>query len=775
MSKSSGNNDINIAYLEKLADAVSDAAMSMQKISESYGANGQLEQTLKNLAKSVNDGTMTTKQLLKEAASTQKNIRSVEYGLEDTTKYNKTVNMFIKLLEEKIGNSSIDDVLIKKLTTAFENLDVTAILESEKIGQRGGKGAPLKGVMNNEKLNKVNEDLAKRIGLKLDEASDKLMAFFQEQEEKKQKKQKGFIDDLVEGLEKSKWVGGALHDTFRLIGLLGANWLSQFGQLGRILGGAFYVAMETAGPILVKLLLQGMGKLFTSLPRMLSGLWGNAVKLSTNLGGPLSMFAPGRWGMMSGAGKAASVGRLATAGLASAGLGAGAFWAGGQSIQSFKQGDKVSGSAFGVGAAGLGVAAVAALVAGISAPITLIAATIGGIAVGVAAIWKNREKIAEHYKKNKEFYDKVLAFMDFVMPPIGILRHYIEWLVDHWPWGREDKEGQKNGFIQGVKNLFGVQDTKAVQHIGGVGINKAGGVLGIEKVDKMTASRIAEEYFRQYPEQAKNVYERVGSKYASLGDFRTDWAIRNSKGQATEAILYAGASQNLEKMWGALVSSGAMTQERAELMKYTSGRKGAGGPHASRSKHANVMNMVTDLGAASWTDEEWKAATEVLSPMLASMGFKLKYEGVDSKGKTHFTDDFVAGLSNRHFHVELLNGYENMAAEGAKKNIANYKAMAEQHSIDIKNLAEFVDPGEVQKKREEKFAAAYTDELTTAEYERILQKNKVRKDENTGSWMRETDRGTEALWRNDSTGNLEWRMLVQTMQNVSQYSANGRS
>ena len=132
MSKSNNTDDINIQYLEKLVAAIADAAVSMDKISESYGANGQLEKTIRDLAKSVNSGNMTTKQLLKEAASAQKNIRSVEYGLEDTTKYNKTINLFTKLLEEKIRDSKIDDALIQKITTAFENLDVTAILESEK-------------------------------------------------------------------------------------------------------------------------------------------------------------------------------------------------------------------------------------------------------------------------------------------------------------------------------------------------------------------------------------------------------------------------------------------------------------------------------------------------------------------------------------------------------------------------------------------------------------------------------------------------------------------
>lgn len=783
MSKSSGKDDINVAYIEKLAESVANATLVLEKLSENYGSNGQLEQTLRNLAQSVNKGEMTLKQMLKEAASTQKNIRSVEYGLEDTSKYNKTVNIFLKALEERLGNSKIDDVLVKKITTAFENLDVSAILESEKMGQRGQKGAPLRNVMDNEKLGKVNEDLARRVGLKLDGATYKLVTFLQGQEQRQIKRSRGFVDDLVDGLAKSKWVGGALQDTFRLIGLLGANWLTKFGQLGRILGGAFYVAMSTAGPLLVNMLLKGMGKLFTSLPRMLSGLWGNAVKLSTNVRGPLSMFTPGRWGMMSGAGKAASVGRLAGAGLAAGALGTGAFFAGRESYRSFKQGDKVGGSAFGIGAAGLGVAAIAALIAGIAAPVTLIAAAIGGIAVGVGALWKNREKILEHYKKHKEFYTKLMTVMELMMPPLFILRKSIEWIVDHWPFGKKDKDGNENSPWQSFLNMVGLgQDKKAVEHIAGVGVNKAGALLGIEKLNKMEASNVTEAYFNKYGDRA--IYEKVGSKHASLVDFENDLAIRDKSGKATAAVLYKGASENLEKMWDALVAQG-MSRERAELLKYSSGRSTLTSPHQKGGTHENVMNMVTDLAAASWTDSEWKAAMEVLKPMLDKQGFQLVWEGKDASGKTTFSKEFVEGLSsNKHFHVQLKPGYENMGPEVANENIANYKTLKENYSMEVKNLAAFVDPKEIEKIKKDRALnmagkGYHVDldkmELTEADYLGVLKKNKIYKDENTGSWMRESNKGVEALWRNDSTGNLEWRLIVQTMQNASQYSTNGRS
>ena len=86
MSKSSGgNNDINIAYLEKLTQAVADMAMRLDKIIPNYDSDGVLEQTIRDLSKSVQNGEITLKQMLKEAAATQKNIRNMnilKLGLE---------------------------------------------------------------------------------------------------------------------------------------------------------------------------------------------------------------------------------------------------------------------------------------------------------------------------------------------------------------------------------------------------------------------------------------------------------------------------------------------------------------------------------------------------------------------------------------------------------------------------------------------------------------------------------------------------------------------
>ena len=106
---------------------------------------------------------------------------------------------------------------------------------------------------------------------------------------------------------------------------------------------------------------------------------------------------------------------------------------------------------------------------------------------------------------------------------------------------------------------------------------------------------------------------------------------------------------------------------------------------------------------------------------------------------------------------------------------AEQKAVAEQRSIAIQSVAEFVDPEGVKQAKVNKASNSYTGtntELTDSEYLTILKKKGVYEDKNTNSWMRETDQGIESLWY-DNTGNMQWRLIVSTMQGASQ-GATGR-
>ena len=647
---------------------------------------------------------------------------------------------------------------------------------SERAEARGEKDVPMKGVHGNKKLNEHLKEIRKGMvsGLTLISQMQRgIIGFFKELPEKTQKALKKLGEDLVEGLEKSKFVGGVMRDTFRLLGLMGASWLSRFGQLGRIFGGAFYVVMSTVGPSLVNLLLKGLGKILLNLP------WG---KLLQGLGKGIGAFG---------------VGNLIGVG---AGV-AGSIWAFNEASDSWQQGRKGNATAFGIGGTGmalgagaLGLAGAASLgsaamggaaAGGIAATLSGIAAALGpigwtllaiGAAVaGIAFLWKKFGKdIQQHYKDNKDFYDNWFNNILHALLPITFLK-------DAWDWIK-DRFGIGGSSSASTSSRYNEQDKTAVQHIAGMGVNKAGGVIGVEKLDKMTASKVAETYFSQYPERANNAYERVGSKYASLVDFQNDWAIRDEKGNAKEAILYKGASQDLEDMWAALVSSGAMTKERAELMKFTSGRSTLSSPHVKGGTHENIMNMVTDLGSASWTDAEWEAAMKVLKPMLADKGFNLKWEGKRADGSTYFGDNFVAGLTNRHFHVETLPNAET--SKGAKENIENFEKEDAEKYGQVKAIVSKIEP-EIEDKIQLELAAdeelrknilgiPTRDRISYEEAQKkVLKDMGYEINENTGAIIKHDKKGNYYSVIEGPDGNLSLKNLLETGNNYNALGTSG--
>ena len=653
----SGSFDDNLVYISRLLEGILDQKSSIDPMSQS-AYNKLLDNFSVQIGK-LADASNVTKSELKNIIAYFKTFVS-SYDLK-STEFNKTVQQLQRSLEGRMeGGEKLE---ADKLLKGLSNLFTSAVLQSIKAEERGKKGT-FKNVIDNEKLQAITKDLAERMGVKSDATANKIIEFFKEQEKKREKRERGFTDDLIEGLEKSKWVGGALRDTFALIGLLGGRFMSQFGPLGRKIGAAFYVAMITAGPILTQMLMKGIGGVLKNTLPMLKEF----------------LFPGGQ-----------NVGNMIGAGL---GL-AGAMWAGKEAKDSERRGMKGNATAFKVGGAGmaaggiaLGTAAVATSVAGVAGgsaiggiaaaiaaalgPIGWTLLGIGAAIAGLAYLWKNHsETIKKWAKKFGDFVGKVIDFMALFNPVFAA----IKWMKDNW---EHPIEGIKNTFAAGVagfKRFAGIQETKAIDTVGGVGINKYGGVIGLEKVDKMKASAIAEQYFAEHPEKAGRMYEKVGSKYASLGSFENDWAIRNAQGTATAAVLHAGASAELEGLWGALVSSGAMTREKAEMLKYTSGRSTKSSPHKGTglNSHQNISAMVTDMAAAnSWTDEEWRQVLPIIQEYLAGLGYEAMFEG-EKGGKTYFGKEFVAGLSNRHLHVQMAKGKEDWMPEGVKYTLNEFE------------------------------------------------------------------------------------------------------
>ena len=72
------------------------------------------------------------------------------------------------------------------------------------------------------------------------------------------KKKKGLVHDIINGLAANKFVGGALKDTTRLMGLLAGNWIKNNvkGPLGGLLAGGAYIISEIVATVVPLVLAQ---------------------------------------------------------------------------------------------------------------------------------------------------------------------------------------------------------------------------------------------------------------------------------------------------------------------------------------------------------------------------------------------------------------------------------------------------------------------------------------------------------------------------------------
>lgn len=702
-----GSFDDNLVYISRLLEGILDKQSSIDPMSQS-AYNKLLDNFSAQIGK-LNDASNVTKAELKNIIAYFKTFVS-SYDLK-STEFNKTVQQLQRSLEGRMAGG--EKLNVDKLLKGLSNLFTSAVLQSIKAEERGKTGT-FKNVVDNEKLQAITKDLAQRMGVQSDASANKIIEFFKEQEKKREKKQQGYIDDLVDALGRSKWIGGVLQDILILGSLMVADFFQKLGPWGRVVGGTIVAGMLATAPVIANLLLKGISKLVTQgVPALLKGLAGLLVRASTAVGGPLSMFSPGRWAMMTGAGKAASVGRLAGAAGASIALGAGSIWAGKEAVNSFKQGDKVGGGAFGVGALGLGIAAIAAVVAGIAAPVTLIAAAVGGIAVGVGLLWKNREKVMEHFKKNEKFYSKLLGIMDFLMPGFAIIRRALEWVVDNWPFGKGDTRESGLGGVTGgaVGSMLSAVDSAKGGYFsyGKMKVSKrTGAVLNLHELTQDEASEALQAYEKDKPKLFHSVYEWLDKSHASFGSHSTD-AVMKQNGNVTGVLSYAGASKDIDEARAYLIAQG-VPPEVANSMVQTSGKatgsnkfhkKGAGNGWFS---HFNEFARATDLGGL--TEAQWlssyggKSIFGHMQDFYASKGFKATYEKEGQGASTGPHTDLKPSSTGLPLDsIQGRNLQERLAEQKAKKEEDAKAVISAGDLLKVTNEAKYNQvQEEIQKK-----------------------------------------------------------------------------
>lgn len=763
--------DADARYVEFLGDKLVDLTEKFEAMSNTLKSTIDLENKNRNIV--VNKLAMSSR----EIDNAFKMAKGVAEKFGRTTTFNASLEG-ARASVQKLSASGYN-IQEERLLVYLENFLSKHVAESKRAIERGEE--PTLKKVDLKSYKPIIEELDKKLGVKgaLTGVQNKLMSFFGDMAKETDKKRRRMVDDLVEGLASSKFIGGALNDTFKLIGLLGASWLSHFGQFGRILGGAFYVAMSAFGPILAKMLVEGLGKLMWSGLKFLSGVilkgglnLGRAVvSLSASKGGPLDIFSPGRWKMMSEAGKVSSVGRLAGSVGVAAGAGVAAAWAGREAADSWKQGRKGNAAALGTGAAALGLGALAALIVGVTAPISLTLLGVGAAVTAIAFAWKKFGGDISGWFKN--LFRRKDEEKERDKEEKGFWQRFWDWLRDWWPFGNEREENNgKPSLGEQLKRGLGIQDSTEVAKVANnlASVNKQGAVINIGSLTKAQASDVAQAY--RDDDRFKNIYELVDSKHASLASFQNDWAIRDKKGNATQAVLYKGASKNLEQFWDQLVAGG-MTRERAQLLKYTSGRATKSSGHSKSGKwksHDNFLNLVTDMAEGNrWTDKEWETALRTLQPIAAQQGFEIMYEGYDSRGKRHFSKDFKGGLTNRHFHIQPL---AKMETPGAKKNEESYKKQkveATKHSVEaekaLKRANKSID--ELDKQNNTKTEGAIR-ENTIKE---LMKSQGFVYDDKQKTWVKPTPKNDKVSFLSP-TGNDDFLAVQQNLSTVVMFGGN---
>ena len=594
----------------------------------------------------------------------------------------------------------------EKFKKDFLNVGMSEIfIRQQRALEKGDNNSFIKDFSSNKMAKTFSEEMNKKLGLQFNSFNYKIESFFGNHFREAGKNLKAFGRELLEGLEKSKFVGGALTDTFKLLGLMGASWLSHFGQLGRILGGAFYVVMSTAGPQLVNLLLKGMGSLVGNIGRFLGNkfldlgkfLGKGAVDLAIKGGGAIGDLAKAG----TNAQRALAVGKIAGGlGIATAGA-TGAFLAGREAGKDWKSGHKGRAVGFGIGAGLMGAGGIAAIVGLFSAAVAPFALPLVAIGAGVAvlvALWKHHSDFIKNaFKKVGSFLGKALEFM-LMFNPIFTA---IKWIRDNWPWGSGGGKGIISNAGEAVSNVshkVKMMGSDGVTSYGRMKVAKDGSILNLHQLSQKEASEALQAYEKADPTSFNRLYEWADSKHANFKSFETDAVKFNEKGQKTGALLYRGASQDLDEirsqLYDLFVSRGmsdAEARKKANALSFTSGKAtGSNTQHTINvakmmGSHADPYARGVDLGGGSlwsYSDYKDKGVQKIISGVVSKHGIsKITAEGTEGKSTAPHLD-----LKQSGFYVP----------EGAKQNLADYEASqkvtAQKHSIDAMAILNKLDP-----------------------------------------------------------------------------------
>ena len=219
-----------IDKLEDYIDALRDGGVTF----EIQNLSKEVQQVLTYLVKMWD-------QTVKGDVPTQKELKELQKGFyaylqssQTTTKETRNyVSMMFNQLLARIDKLDKNRAL-HSMNANISNMVNSGVLDISK-----------KGAQNNVLAQLLKGGFLSPVTNTITSFQDKLMSFLNMEKGQEKTKKRQFVEDLVEGLARSKFVGGALSDFIKLGALFIASWVKDKGTWGKILA----VGLVAAAPI----------------------------------------------------------------------------------------------------------------------------------------------------------------------------------------------------------------------------------------------------------------------------------------------------------------------------------------------------------------------------------------------------------------------------------------------------------------------------------------------------------------------------------------------
>ena len=620
-------------------------------------------------------------------------------------------------------------IQMDRLAAILSN-SISQMISTSEGARAGGKGREYFKASNDLTSKDMVVAVAKAMGMELDKQTHDFLSFVRGEYSNNQKKaRKTLADYLIEGLAANKFIGGAMNDTLRLVGFLGASVLKNIPLIGKFIAPVFYGVMQALGPVLTQAVITGIvqgmtasiiGNLFSGLLGRLGGKalgqvgsnllnkgamigWGSqlgevAVKTApysaTMTGWGAAGMTTAQTGANIGANTVAQTGTKA--GLLRGALGTagkvagkvlpalGVLLEGGTAVSEWRKGNKGKASMHGASAA-LGTAAIVAGATGVGAPVALILGALSIITGLIGAFMKQSKRSDEENKQYQEYMKENNAWLSSDAPQRSLL-------YGNSP-GTLGEEATQN-LKRRSKALSTKADEKVARTIGKLQLSKGGAILNARSFTQAEFAKQLELYRKTDPESFNRLYELLPQGTANLNSYTTDAILRNDKGEKV-ALGYKGATQDLEDARRLLVRGG-MSPEKADMLMYSSGMMtGSNVSHSDSGKynfksHGNMYGFGFDLAAPKWTREDWQIAYPILKNLYKMKGFDANYE-VRKNGKSVFTTPERDYNKSAHIDAKPMKNFKPVGA------YVNESVSSTNHNLDVKKAISSLTPEEKNK------------------------------------------------------------------------------